>query len=83
MAGSTFGWAVIGDASAASKSWMRARSRSGDSAWGKPDSTRASVVPPCRMTWVLAGPLRGSWGPLGGAVPISAASLRVLTQRFR
>jgi len=82
VSGSTLGWAVIGEASPPSKSWTRARPRSGESAWGNPDSTSASVVPAWRITWVLAGPSMGSLGPDGGVVPSLDASDRVRTHRF-
>ena len=77
------GWAVIGEDRVLAKSWMRARSRSGERAWGKPDSTRAMVVPAWRMTWVLAGPSIASLGPLGGTVATLLANARVRTHRLR
>ena len=88
VSGSTFGWAVMGEARSPSKSCTRARSRSVETAWGNPDSTRARVVPGVaddvgvgRAVDRLAraaGRRRGpAWPPAAGPHPAVAVSGRL------
>ncbi len=73
MAGSTFGWAVMLNGRAPSKSYSPTVSRSQVSSVGRPPSISARIRSACRMTLVLAVFLaKPTSGGISGSVVMGA-----------